>query len=223
MLLACLHSLAAPPDGELLRYAASWLGILAGTAEARTVVENGVVQATIRTRSANWVAGIYPVDDVVVGTWTDAGSRHYSTRFREGGFQQDQEMDFVDASVSVFRHQLIDRAWRDWTETYDVVSGLFDPVASVYRLREPWGEHLSFAAFSGRKRVPISASRIGADSVENVLGLPTQKVGVMVEYDGHLKQWMTVWFAENSARTPVRAVVETRGGPVTISLVEVGP
>ena len=213
-------ALATPIDGERLVYEASWLGILAGTAKAELHLQDGAWVASVRTQSAGWVASIYPVDDLVTGTWTESGSLAYATRFREGRFQQDQQVTFGPSEISVSRHQLIEGAWRDWTDVYAVPSGLLDPVAAVYRLREAWSGTLQFDAFSGRKRVPVRATGLGEHAVQNILGVATEKVDVRAGYDGKMNPWMAVWFGTDAARVPVRAVVETRGGQVTVELVE---
>lgn len=219
LLLSCL-AFAVPIDGERLRYEATWLGLLAGTAEAELHASGSTWAATITTRSTGWVESIYPVNDVVTGSWTQAGSVRYTTRFREGKFQQDQEMSFAGTSVSVARRQLIDGLWKEWTDQYTVADGLWDPVAAVYQLREAWTGTVELNAFSGRKTVPVRAVSLGLDTVPNVISVPTEKVDVRISRDGVLKPWMTVWFGSDAARVPVQAVVQTRGGPVTIRLVE---
>lgn len=227
--MSCL-ALAAPTDGEHLRYEATWLGLLAGTAEAQlqavdvtTVAQSPAGPAwaaTIKTRSAGWVESIYPVNDVVTGRWTAAGSFDYTTRFREGRFQQDQFMAFAGTAVNVSRRQLIDGVWKEWSDTYAVATGLWDPVAAVYQLRERWTGTVELLAFSGRKSVPVRGTSLGADPVDNVLGVATERVDVRVGYDGTMKPWMMVWFGTDADRVPVEAVIQTRGGPVTIRLVE---
>lgn len=229
-LLLSFVAFAVPTHGERLRYEATWLGLLAGTAEAELHVADvepaarpvppPTWVATIKTRSSGMVESIYPVDDVVTGVWTSAGSVDYTTRFREGRFQQDQSMAFVGTSVKVSRRQLIDGVWKEWSDTYAVAAGLWDPVAAVYQLREKWTGTVELAAFSGKKTVPVRGTSLGVDPIDNVLGVATEKVDVRTGYDGTMKPWMMVWFGTDAARVPVEAVVQTRGGPVTIRLVE---
>lgn len=216
---------SAPIAGERLSFEASWLGISAGVAEATVERTPEGWTATLKTRSADWLSGIYPVDDRVSGTWSTAGSLRYDTRYREGKFQLDQLMTFATESILVANRKLIDGEWKSWSDQYPAVAGLYDPLAAVYQLRESWGGSVQIDAFSGRKPVPVIATSFGGDSVKNVLDLPTEKVVIAVRYDNEVKQWMTVWFATDPSRVPVRAVVDTRGGPVTVELTErrVGP
>lgn len=206
----------SPVAGESLRYVAEWMGIEAGVATAITERHGADWATTLTTRSAEWLAPLYPVDDVVRSEWGPTGTRRYVTRFREGRFQQDQTMVFGDTGIHVERGQLIDAAWATWANDYAPVPGVEDPLSAVLRLRGIEGE-ATLQVFSGKRVVPVEC---GAAVVEPVNGVAARRVELRTREEGVLRDRITAWFSADDARVPLRAVVHTRAGPVTVRLVE---
>lgn len=217
---ACLCLLAAawavPVHGERLSFVAEWMGIAAGTAEAHTTWEGERWSVEVRSRSAAWLSGLYPVDDRLASTWSPGGgSERYETVFREGRFQQDQVMLFGDGAVSVSRRQLFEEGWRSWTDQYVAAGALEDPVSALWRLR---GEGAGrYQVFSGKRAVPVVVTSAGDASVD---GVATHRLEVRTVHDGDLRDRMTVWLTADADAVPLLAVVATRAGPVTVRLVE---
>jgi hypothetical protein len=211
---------AEPIDGERIRWEASWMGIVAGSVEASLERTDDRWVATVATRSADWLGGLYPIDDKVVSTWMNREeSARYATIFREGRFQQDQTMEFSGTEILVHRRQLFDDGWREWDDRYPPHPAVRDPISAVYHLRREWTETLSFDAFSGRKVVPIAARDTGGDAgVTSAEGVATRRIEVTATGGTDFRPWMTVWLTDDDARVPVRAVVTTRGGPVTLTM-----
>lgn len=91
---------------------------------------------TVESHSAEWLALLYPVNDVVTSVWAlDGGSVSYTTRYREGGFQQDQVLRFGVDSVAVERRQYVRGAWKDSTDTILAPEHADDPLSAVLHLR----------------------------------------------------------------------------------------
>ena len=205
---------AAPVHGERLSFVAEWMGITAGTAVAETRSRGDSWVFEVRSKSAGWRAGLYPVDDRLSSTWSAAtGSSRYETVFREGRFQQDQVMLFDGESVFVSRRQLFDEGWRSWDDRYVSAGALEDPVSALWRLREE-GEG-TYQVFSGKKALPVVVVGAGA---EEVGGVRAHRLDVRTVHDGDLKDRMSVWISADGDALPLRAVVATRAGPVTVRL-----
>lgn len=218
MLLAALPLLAAGfGPGERLAWTVTWMGIEAGEVTA-TVAEAGDAWAIeVASRSARWLEPLYPIDDRLVSVWDPAtGSRAYTTRFREGRFHQDQRMRFGPDAIVVWRNQRFDDGWRAWEDRYDAAPGVEDPVSALYRLRAaPLAEETRFPVFSGRQAIEVVA-RLGER--EAVGGVPAWPIEVTTEHRGDVRGRLRVWLSDDAARVPLRAVVETRAGDVTLRL-----
>lgn len=204
----------APVDGESLRYTAEWMGIVAGEAVAITHKADPGWSTTLTTRSADWLASLYPIDDEVRSEWGPTGSFRYVTRFREGRFHQDQTMEFSAAGIHVARRQRFEEGWRDWTNDYPATPGVEDPLSAVLRLRDP-AAGPTLQVFSGRRVVPILCE---AGAVESIDGMDARRVELRTQEEGVLRDRITAWFSVDEARIPVRAVVHTRAGAVTVRL-----
>jgi len=208
-----------PVDGETLRYAAEWMGIEAGVATAITRRSGEGWTTTLTTRSADWLAPLYPIDDEVRSEWAEGGSRRYVTRFREGRFQQDQAMGFGETGIHVDRHQWFPEGWRTWSNDYAAVPGVEDPLSAVLRLRSATAA-VTLQVFSGKRVVPIEC---GAPVAELVDGAAAWRIDLRTREEGVLRDRITAWFSADEARTPLRAVVATKAGGVTVRLVGQAP
>ncbi len=206
----------APVNGERLHFAAEWMGIRAGTAVATTRATAAGWSTELVTRSDPWLDPLYPIDDTVGSRWSFDGSAEYVTRYREGRFQQDQTMRFDAASIVVVRRQLIDGAWKDWTDRYDPAPGVFDPVAAIFQLRgHP--ESGTFRVFSGKRVVPVVCVDEGVELLD---GARAHRIDLQTQEEGVLKDKIVAWFAEDPTRAPLKALVYSRAGPVTLRLTE---
>ncbi len=210
-------ALAGPlAEGERLRYEASWMGIPAGVATAETRREGETWVVRVASRSSDWLAGLYPVDDRLTSVWAPgAGSQRYETVFREGRFQQDQVMVFGASAITVSRHQLFEEGWRRWEDSYVAAPGVEDPVSALWRIREAGAGR--FDVFSGKRVVPVDVQKVGGAYID---GQATERFDVRTVHDGDLKDRMSLWLTTDEARVPLRAEVATRAGPVTITLIE---
>ncbi|MFZ5480348.1 MAG: DUF3108 domain-containing protein [Myxococcota bacterium] len=202
-------ALAGPlVDGERLAWRVSWMGVDAGEAWATLHARGEAWAVEAGCRSARWLAPLYPIDDLL---WSEPG--RYRTRFREGGFQQDQDMRFGPDALVVARSQLIDGAWKQWEDRYPAAPGAEDPVSAFYRLREDAvaGGEARFPLFTGRRVVEVVAAAV--DEGDRLA------VHVRRGEDGpDVKDAMTVWLSDDADRVPVEAVIQTRAGPVRVTL-----
>src|SRR5688572_18625414 len=109
-------ALAAPSFvGEKLRWDIAFAGVTGGQAWAEVVPgADGAVHIEAGAKNADWYERVYSIDDFVRSPWVPgAGSRRYETRFREGRFQQDQDMRLTPSGVSVWRKQRFEEGWRE--------------------------------------------------------------------------------------------------------------
>lgn len=219
LLLTAAH--ASPiASGERLEWAVSWLGVDAGIAWSTTVAQGAAVLFEAGCQSAPWLASLYPVQDTLRSEWTPgAGSVRYVTRFREGGFQQDQDMRFGADAVVIARSQLFADGWRSWEKRHKGVVSVEDPVSAFYRLREeagPVGERVSYGVWTGRK---VEAVQVWTAAAEVYDGQPALRVEVLaVRGSEDFEPKMTVWLSDDAARAPLAAELKTRAGPVRATL-----
>lgn len=221
-MLALVALAAAAPiqPGERLEWAVSWMGVSAGSAWATTAELDGAVLFEAGATSAPWLAGLYPIDDRLRSEWRPGvGSRRYVTRFREGNFQQDQDMALAGDPVVVARRQRFDEGWRAWEDKHTGVGPVDDPVSAFYRLREeagPVGERVRFPVWTGRRAAGLQIWTAAAESLD---GVEVLRVEVLAEHSGgDLEPKMTVWVTADAQRVPVAAEVRTRAGPVRAEL-----
>lgn len=205
--------------GERLEWSVEWMGMTAGTAWA-TLKQSGeswIIEAGCD--SAGMVDRMYSIHDTLVSHWSPAdGSRRYVTRFREGRFHQDQEMELAPDSFLVRRSQRFTEGWRTWEDRYTGQPDVEDPVSAFYRLRTmalSVGDVARFPLFTGKRTVTLQAS-----VVERVfLGTTaTLKVEVATEHKGDLEGRFTVYMTEDADRVPLKVAVPTRAGPVNATL-----
>lgn len=214
MMLALLCTLghAASPD-ETLRFSVRWMGIEAGVAEMVRDDEGAIRTVTVRSRSAPWLDGMYPVDDHIVSEARLAGgSVRYRTRFREGGFQQDQDMRFDGGEVQVHRAQLRDGTWGTSDATVSVPPGAEDPVSAFYRIREAHlqpGQTLVVPVFNGRRTVDVVAFCLPGETPRHISVRSTR--------EGDFKGAIDLYL--DDADVPLGATVQTRAGSVRVERV----
>jgi hypothetical protein len=207
--------------GERLEWRVSWMGIDAGTAWSTTAAHGVGWLLEAGCTSAGWLRSMYPIDDRLISEWTPgAGSSRYTTRFREGDFQQDQEMSLGADAVVIARSQRFDDGWRSWEDHYRGAPAVEDPVSAFYRLRGeagPVGERARFTVWTGKKAVPVVAHTAAAEPLD---GRPTLRVEVLAdEGTADVDPKMTVWISDDDERVPLLAVLRTRAGPVRATLV----
>jgi hypothetical protein len=213
-------------DGEYLRWEVRYLGVVGGYAEAWTELgEDGALVTTALARNAPWYAKIYSIDDRVVSTWDPGGgSRHYSTWFREGKFQQDQDMVLDADPVTVWRKQNFKEGWREWSTPYEAVPLAQDPVSAFFQLRMlNLDETRRFPIFSGSETWTLEVVPMGREHLEGTsLGsVDTRRVQLRTSHRGDVEQkgTFTVWVTDDARRLPVRMVVKTNFGPIKADLV----
>jgi hypothetical protein len=208
----------SPTNGERLEYAAVWGGIEAGSATAVTTAAGEHWTTTVTSRSADWIALVYPVNDVVTSTWVlGAGSVSWVTRYREGGFQQDQTVQFGAGEARVTRTQLVRGQWESSSEQFPAPEGVDDPLSAVLRLRAAGPGNHTLAVCSGRRIVQVYVADAG---VAPINGTPARRFELRTRDKGVLRNRITAWFREDETRVPVRAVFHTSGGAVTVNLLE---
>lgn len=205
-----------PIDGEALRFRAEWMGLEAGVAEAQTTRVEGAWRTVVASRSAEWLAALYPIDDEVESRWVDGGSRTYRTRYREGRFQQDQRMEFTADGIQVARRQLFAEGWREWSQTLRPEPGVLDPVAALQVLRGHDGGATSLRVYAGGGWV--QTVRVVDAGLEVLPGGEARRYELTTHRHGVLDTQLTAWIGTAAARLPLSAVVRTRAGPVTVSL-----
>ncbi len=219
---------------ETVTWAIRYNGVTAGTAWARSEpTADGQVQIEGGAKNAPWYGSIYSIDDWVRSTaLSTGGSQRYETRFREGGFQQDQDMRLAGSPFEVWRKQLIKGEWKEWTREYPAHPGAEDPISAILRLRllkdedraaTPFGEGWTFPVFSGDKTWPLFVQHIGSEAVE-VEGMGTVQARILelrTEHKGLLEQRgrFRIWLSEDERRLPVKMVVKSNYGPIRADLI----
>ncbi len=216
-------SVAAAPivPGERLEWTVSWMGIHAGTAWSTTSSAAAGLLFEAGCASLPWLARHYPIDDRLRSEWRPGGgSARYVTRFREGDFQQDQDMRLDGDPIVVALSQRFDEGWRSWEDRHAAVDGVEDPVSAFYRLREeagPVGERVRYVVWTGRKAAGVQIHTAAAEAID---GRAALRVEVLAEHKGgDLEPKMTVWVSDDADRVPLVAEVRTRAGPVRATLI----
>ena len=230
LLLAGMVALAAGGPGEELVWGVRVAGINAGQAGARTVAGPGS-DLFIETwlKNADWYGSIYSVDDTTRSTWSvEGGSTRYETRFREGGFHQDQDMRLDPDGFQVWRRQKVKEGWREWTTPYAAEPYVEDPVTAIFALREASGDGpWSMPVFSGKNTWPLNATLIGRETLEGTT-LGTVDVIVLSLQTRHRGEWeqqgrFLVYYTDDAQRIPVRMVIRSSIGAIRVDLVGYTP
>lgn len=219
-------------DGEYLKWEVRYMGVVGGFAEAWTAQgEDGALVSTGIAQNAPWYGKVYEIDDRVVSTWRpEGGSDRYSTWFREGGFQQDQDMVFGDESIEVWRHQFFGKkkdrepGWREWTTPYPAHAGAEDPISAFFRMRLlDLTEPQAFPLFSGSETWALEVVPEGRERLTGTaLGtIDARVIRLQTRHEGEIepKGRFTVWVTDDERQIPVRMVVKTTVGPVRADLV----
>lgn len=212
-------AVAAPGPGERLQWDIEWMGVTAGSAEATTAAATDHWQLELRTRSAGWVDALYPVDDHMLSRWDPArGTLGYQTRFREGRFQQDQDIRFGADGIVADRRQLFGEGWRSWTDRYDPVSGLEDPLSALWRLRHAVLEgEVRFPVWTGRALKTLRARVLAREALAERPAVKLDIAASSHELED-VQGRITVWLSDDAERLPLKAAVKTRAGVVTAFL-----
>lgn len=213
-------------EGEYLRWEIKYMGVTGGFAEAWTEAgEDGRLVTTGIAQNAPWYAKIYTLDDRVRSTWDPAGgSSAYDTWFREGKFQQDQEMRLGADAITVQDRILREDGWKEWQHEYPAHPGAEDPVSAFFRLRMmDLATAQRFPVFSGKRTwtlevVPRKTERLKTAAFGPV---DTQLVELRTAHEGDLEQKgrFLLWVTDDARRVPVRMVVKTNLGPIRADLV----
>ena len=224
-------ALAGSLVGETIRWEIQFAGVTGGYAWSEVVTgEGGAVKIEAGARSADWYARLYPIDDFTRSTWVPGhGSLRYETRFREGRFHQDQDMQFADDAITVARRlDFEDDGWREWSTPYPPSPGAEDPVSAIYALRllsgdGPW----AYPVFSGDKSWPLQVELVRRDHIDNT---PIGPVDVLVlslstahEGDWEQRGGFLMFVTDDERRIPVRFVVKTNIGAIRANMVEYKP
>lgn len=225
LLLLLGTALAASPfDGERLRWQVRYGGVAAGEAWAQASADPLGVKVEAGCQNAPWYAPIYTLDDRVWSTWTPGrGSLRYQTRFREGGFHQDQDMRLYPDHVEVWRHQRIDGAWKEWTDTYPPSPEAHDPVSALYALRQLEGEGpWSWPVWTGKKTIQLQVLARGGAHIDTIFGsIDVDIFALVAPHKGEVEQrgGFTVYLSRDARRVPVRAELKTNVGGFRADLI----
>lgn len=165
------------------------------------------------------VERMYSVHDLLTSRWLPQ-AHSYSTRFREGSFQQDQQMSLNGEDFVVKRSQKYPEGWRSQEDHYNGEATVEDPVSAFYRLRNEAllpGGTVVFPLFTGRRTVNLVA-HIGKEC--EISGKRVLKVDVSTAHNGDMQGKLTVFISADENRLPVQVVVQTRAGPVYATLIK---
>jgi hypothetical protein len=212
--------------GEYMRWEIKYMGVTGGFAEAWTEAgEDGRLVTTGIAQNAPWYAKVYTLDDRVRSTWDPAGgSAAYDTWFREGGFQQDQEMRLSADGIHVDRRQLGDEGWREWSNDYPAHPGAEDPVSAFFRMRMmDLDTTQRFPVFSGKRTWTLEVVTRKRERLQDTpLGpVYTRVVELRTAHEGDLEQRgrFLLWLTDDARQVPVRMVVKTNVGPIKANLI----
>jgi len=229
--LVCLPALAgAIGAGEELVWGITYAGITGAVASA-TVSDapGGSLYISTAIKNADWYARIYTIDDTTRSTWVPGdGSTRYETRFREGGFQQDQDMRLAPSSFSVWRHQKLKEGWKEWTTEYPGHPYAEDPVTAFFAIRTldgagPW----SMPVFSGEATWPLHVEDAGRETlaVEPLGEVPVRVLSLQTRHRGEWEQQgrFLVYVTDDERRIPVRFVIRSSIGAIRADLIGYTP
>ncbi len=219
--------------GERIRWSVTYMKVQAGQAWAEVDrAEEGALVIRGGARNAPWYGRFYTIDDAVQSRWDPAGpgSALYITRFREGGFHQDQRMEIAADGIRVERSQRFDEGWRSWVDDYPGPGvAVEDPTTAFYRVRLlplESGQRYEFPVFSGRETWPLRLVVDPREELETVLGvIPVIPVRVFTEHEGDLEQRgnIVLYLSDDERRVPVRAIMHTNFGPIRADLLSYTP
>ena len=213
-----------------MRWAVTYMGVVGGYAEAWTEPDGEGRQVTTgMARNAPWFARVYTIDDRIRSIWKPTGgSIAYDTWFREGRFQQDQQMRFGTDGIHVERRQRGDTGWRSWSDAYPAHPGVEDPVSAFFRLRMlDLDQTQRIPVFSGRHTWTLEVLHRRMERRRDTpLGtVDTRIVELRTAHEGDLEQRgrFLLWVTDDRRQIPVRMVVRTNLGSIRADLVEYVP
>ena len=217
LLLLSDDLLAGDLHGEWMSWDITYAGVVAGSAWAEATWREDHYELTGGCQNAPWYEAIYTLDDFVRSTWVPGeGSRRYETRFREGGFHQDQDMVLAADGFTVWRHQEIDGEWRDWSTPYPASIGAEDPVSAIYALRRATGDGpWTWPVFSGKETWPLLVEVVEAAALDAVLAtVAVDVLELRVAHEGDIEQRgrFRVYVTDDARRVPVRVTVGSSVG-----------
>ncbi len=213
--------LAAPiTPNEKLEWSVQWMGMTAGVAWSTLKKDGDGYRIDAGCESRGMAASMYPVDDVLTSWWSpETGSSSYYTKFREGSFQQDQQMTFLPNRFSVKRTTLKSGEWVTKTQRYPSQPRVEDPLAALYRIRAAMleaGKSVSFPIFTGRSTVTLKA--VAGTKKTTIAGYPSLQVDVYASHEGDVKGNFTVYMSTDENRVPVQLKLQTKMGAVTATI-----
>ncbi len=241
--LACTAALAALPGaaqaalpfgpGERVRWSVTYMKVKAGQAWVSVDrQDDGLLSIVGGARNASWYGRFYTIDDEVRSSWDPRGpgSRRYVTRFREGGFHQDQRIEIAPDGIRVERSQRFDDGWKDWVEDYEGPGrAVEDPTTAFFRIRLlplVSGESYRFPVFSGRETWELRVDVEPRQSLKTALGeLQVIPVQIFTQHQGDLEQRgrIVLYLSDDSRRIPVRAIMHTNVGPIRADIISYQP
>ncbi|MFT4975792.1 MAG: hypothetical protein ACI8S6_001685 [Myxococcota bacterium] len=230
MLLLLALAAHGAGHGELLVWDVRFAGLVGGQAKAGvTDAPDGAYYVDAWLKNADWYSAIYTIDDHSRSTWTpEGGSIRYETRFREGGFEQDQDMRMSADAFSVWRHQKLKDGWREWTTPYDPHPYVEDPVTAIFALRGLEGEGpWSVPVFSGEATWPLEVTVHGREHMDDT---PLGAVDVVIYslQSRHRGEWeqrgrFLVYLTDDTRHIPVRFVIKSTIGAIRADLTTYTP
>lgn len=222
-----LAAWAAGGVGETMTWDIHYTGISAATARASTTAgPGGTLAIDTWIKNADWYGSLYTIDDHTRSLWTPGGgSTRHETRYREGGFRQDQDMRLQPEGFTVWRRQFFreDDEWREWTTPYDPHPYVEDPITAIYAIREldgagPW----RFPVFSGSATWPLD---VKTTERTQLTGTPLGDVDVIVYslQTRHRGEWeqhgrFLVYLTDDERRIPVKIVIKSSIGAIRADL-----
>jgi hypothetical protein len=241
--LACAVVLASLPaasrgsepfgPGEHIRWSVTYMKVKAGQAWAEVQEgDEGALLIRGGAKNADWYGRFYTIDDLVQSSWDPSGpgSRRYTTRFREGGFHQDQVMDIADDGIRVERSQRFDDGWRSWVDSYPGPGmPVEDPTTAFFRIRLlplVSGERYTFPVFSGRETWELRVEVDPRTRLETALGeFEVIPVRLFTKHQGDLEQKgrIVLYLSDDERRLPVRAILQTNVGPIRADIISYTP
>jgi hypothetical protein len=201
--------------GETMDWSVQYMGMSVGSARVEVHAgEGGQWVIKGHSWSAPWYSRIYNVDDHTASYYSPGqGSTRYVTVFREGRFQQDQDMRIAPEGITVSRRQNFDEGWRDWEDSYEGPGRMVeDPVTAFYHLRRLAlvdGTVEEIPLFSGKRVTAVQVHVEGRERVESAVGsVDTVRVRISSKRDDELKGkgriW--VWLTDDEERLPVQVI-----------------
>ncbi len=122
---------------ETLNYDLTWFGIKAGTSSLSIQDNGSTYKITSRADSAKWLSLFYTVRDRVESVITKNLNGpglplNYRLKIREGRHRRNKEVIFDHEKKKALYHDYIKKR----EQTYDVPSGVLDPLTGFYMIRK---------------------------------------------------------------------------------------